>query len=80
MSFRATHELHRRRAGRNLGLALVLVAFIGIVFGLTVVKVTNGSLMQAFDHVPRASVLPVTPVEATPTQTTPTQTPATQGD
>ena len=28
--------------GRNLGVALLLVAFIGIVFGLTVVKVTSG--------------------------------------
>ncbi|HEY9021162.1 MAG: hypothetical protein V7698_09585 [Paracoccaceae bacterium] len=53
MSFRATHELHRRRAGRNIGLALVLLAFIAIVFGLTVVKVTSGDPMQAFDHVSR---------------------------
>ncbi|MDM7969405.1 MAG: hypothetical protein QUV10_07270 [Paracoccaceae bacterium] len=53
MSFRATHELHRRRAGRNIGLALVLLAFIAIVFGLTVVKVTSGDPMQAFDHAPR---------------------------
>jgi hypothetical protein len=78
MSFRATHELHHRRIGRNVGLALVLVAFIGIIFGLTVVKVTNGSLMQGFDHVPRASVLPVTPSSTAPT--TPTSTPSTQGD
>ena len=53
MSFRATHELHHRRAGRNIGLALVLLGFIVIVFGLTVVKVTNGDPMQAFDHAPR---------------------------
>ena len=44
MSFqKTTHELHHRRLGRNVGLALVLVAFIGIVFGLTVVKVTNSA-------------------------------------
>lgn len=44
MSFeKTTHELHHRRLGRNVGLALVLVAFIGIVFGLTVVKVTSGA-------------------------------------
>ena len=42
MSFRDDHELHKRRFGRNLGVALVLVGFIGIVFGLTVVKVTRG--------------------------------------
>ncbi|WP_323041373.1 hypothetical protein [Gemmobacter sp.] len=50
MAFRPDHELHRRRFGRNLGLGLVLVAFVAIVFGLTVVKVTNGDPMQGFDH------------------------------
>lgn len=43
MTLKPTHELHQRRMGRNLGVALVLVAFIGIVFGLTVVKVTSGA-------------------------------------
>ncbi|MFK7751893.1 MAG: hypothetical protein AB8B51_05030 [Sedimentitalea sp.] len=43
MSFKETHELHQRRFGRNVGLALVLVAFIAVVFGLTVVKVTSGA-------------------------------------
>lgn len=42
MSFRNEHELHTRRFGRNLGVALVLVGFIVIIFGLTVVKVTRG--------------------------------------
>jgi len=41
--FRPAHELHQRRFGRNLGVALVLVAFIAVVFGLTMVKVTSGS-------------------------------------
>lgn len=39
---RATHELHHRRRGRNLGLGVILLAFVGIVFGLTIVKVGNG--------------------------------------
>lgn len=42
MSFRDDHDLHRRRFSRNLGVGLSLVAFIAIVFGLTVVKVTRG--------------------------------------
>ncbi len=42
MSFREPHELHKRRWGRNIGLAAVLVGLIGIVFGMTVVKVTRG--------------------------------------
>jgi hypothetical protein len=41
MSFREEHELHKRRFGRNLGLGVVLVAFVALVFGLTVAKVTN---------------------------------------
>ncbi|MFC4667418.1 hypothetical protein ACFO5X_02525 [Seohaeicola nanhaiensis] len=42
MSLRPVHDLHRRRFGRNLGLGLVLAAFVALVFGLTVVKVTSG--------------------------------------
>lgn len=41
MSFRVEHELHRRRKGRNIGVGLVLAAFIAIIFGLTIVKVSN---------------------------------------
>lgn len=47
MGFRVEHELHRRRLSRNVGLALVLVGFIGVVFGLTVVKVTRGDYEPA---------------------------------
>ena len=41
-NFRVTHELHQRRFSRNLGVGLVLVAFIALIFGLTVVKVSSG--------------------------------------
>lgn len=41
MSFREEHEIHKRRFGRNLGLGLVLAAFVALVFGLTVAKVSN---------------------------------------
>ena len=41
MSLRKEHELHRRRFGRNMGVGLLLVALIALVFGLTVVKVTE---------------------------------------
>lgn len=60
MALGRDHDLHRRRAGRNAGLALVLVAFAAVVFGITVVKISNGDMMQAYDHQPRASVLPRT--------------------
>ena len=41
MAFNVEHELHKRRLGRNIGLGIVLLAFVGLVFGLTVVKVLN---------------------------------------
>jgi len=46
MSLNKTHELHKRRFGRNLGVGLTLAAFIVIVFGLTVAKVTNGDFQM----------------------------------
>lgn len=61
--FRVTHELHDRRLGRNLGLALVLAAFIGVVFALTVVKVKRGEVMQGYDHVVRPELIPDSPIE-----------------
>ena len=51
MTFRPEHELHRRRFGRNLGLGLTLVAFVALVFALTVVKVKRGDPLQGYDHV-----------------------------
>ncbi|TCL08938.1 hypothetical protein BXY66_0979 [Shimia isoporae] len=53
MSFKEPHELHKRRFGRNLGVALVLVSFIFIVFGLTYVKVTRGDYEPANTSVER---------------------------
>jgi hypothetical protein len=41
MFFRKNHEIHSRRFSRNLGLALVLAAFVALIFGLTVAKVTQ---------------------------------------
>ena len=39
MAITRDHEIHHRRLGRNVGLAVVLAAFVALVFGLTVVKV-----------------------------------------
>ena len=50
MTFRPAHDLHKRRFSRNVGLGLVLGAFVVLVFALTVVKVTRGDPMKAFDH------------------------------
>lgn len=41
MAIHPEHELHVRRRGRNLGLGLVLAAFVALIFGLTVVKISH---------------------------------------
>lgn len=56
MSFQVEHEIHKRRFSRNLGLGLVLVGFVGVVFALTVVKVTRGAPMEGYDHVARPAL------------------------
>jgi len=58
MTIRATHELHQRRRGRNLGVALLLAGFAAIVFGLSVVKVSEHGPIQGFDHVVRPELAP----------------------
>ena len=59
MALNTEHEIHKRRRSRNVGLGLVLVAFVALVFGLTVVKVQQGDLMEAYDHQSRVSELPL---------------------
>ena len=41
--------MHTRRFSRNVGVLVVLLAFVALVFALTVVKVTNGDMMHAND-------------------------------
>ena len=42
MGLRVEHELHKRRKGRNVGVALLLVGFVVLILALTVVKVSRG--------------------------------------
>jgi hypothetical protein len=58
MTFRPQHEIHTRRFGRNVGVAALLLAFVALVFALTVVKVTRGDPMKGFDHVVEPALLP----------------------
>lgn len=60
MGFHHEHELHNRRWGRNLGVGLALAAFAALVFGLTIVKMSNGNRMQAYDHSYRVTIDPDT--------------------
>jgi len=61
MAIKVEHEIHERRRGRNMGVGLLLLSLIGIVFGLTVVKVlglSDISQMERFDHVARPQLEP----------------------
>jgi len=58
MAFRTSHEIHTRRFGRNVGVAVLLVGFVVLVFALTVVKVTSGDPVKGFDHVFEPAMLP----------------------
>lgn len=40
MAISRDHELHHRRMGRNVGLGVILGAFVALVFALTMVKVS----------------------------------------
>jgi hypothetical protein len=54
----ATHEIYGRRRSRNLGLGLSLAAFVLLIFGVTVAKLTAGHTIEGFDHSLRPAVLP----------------------
>ena len=47
MNFEVEHELHKRRMSKNIGLGVILVTFVALIFGLTVVKVTDGDVSNA---------------------------------
>ena len=58
MAIKIEHELHKRRLSRNVGVGLLLVGFIIVIFGLTVVKVNQLGGFQGFDHVARPEMIP----------------------
>ena len=61
MAIHVEHELHTRRKGRNVGVGIILISFIGIIFGLTVVKVIqlgDAQQFEKFDHVARPQIIP----------------------
>ncbi|MEL6682942.1 MAG: hypothetical protein AAFQ09_09890 [Pseudomonadota bacterium] len=61
MAIRVEHEMHGRRKGRNYGVGVLLIGFIAIVFGLTVVKILQlgeAGEFERFDHVARPQLIP----------------------
>jgi len=62
MAIHVEHEIHQRRKGRNFGVLALLLAFVALVFGLTVVKVLelgDAQKFESFDHVLRPALEPV---------------------
>jgi hypothetical protein len=60
MAIQVEHELHQRRKGRNLGVLALLLAFVALIFGLTIVKARQlGSPagMEGFDHIVQPQLL-----------------------
>jgi hypothetical protein len=47
--------MHRRRRSQNLGVAVCLVLFIGLVTVLSLVKITSTGPVEGYDHAPRSS-------------------------
>lgn len=63
MALAREHEMHKRRSGRNMGVGLALMAFVALVYGLTVAKMQRGDMMEGADHTPRVSMTPAVPTE-----------------
>ena len=45
-----SHEIYGRRRSRNVGVGLVLAAFVVLIFAVTVVKLMEGEAVRGFDH------------------------------
>ena len=50
-------EISKRRSSTNIILGLILATFVMLIFSVTVVKLSNGDKMQAYDHVLRPGML-----------------------
>ncbi len=50
-------EISKRRSSTNIALGLILAIFVMLIFSVTVVKLSNGDRMQAYDHVLRPEML-----------------------
>ena len=50
-------EIRKRRSSTNIALGLILAIFVILIFSVTIVKLSNGDKMQAYDHVLRPEML-----------------------
>lgn len=53
-----SHEIYGRRRSRNVGLGIVLGGLVLLIFAVTIVKLSQGEMMEGYDHQVRPSLLP----------------------
>lgn len=53
-----SHEIFGRRRSRNVGVGLVLAAFVVLVFAVTVVKLGQGAALGHREPAPSSQLLP----------------------
>ncbi|MEJ6709840.1 MAG: cytochrome C oxidase assembly protein [Amylibacter sp.] len=58
MAIKTEHPLHNRRKRSNMMLGVVLGGFVALVFAITIVKMSNGESLEAYDHTTRYSIEP----------------------
>ena len=51
------HEIYNRRGRNNVWLGAFMGCLVVVIFSVTIVKLTNGSKMQAFDHTLRPEMV-----------------------
>ena len=51
-----SHEIYTRRKRHNLWLGLILGAIVVLIGAVTIVKMSNGHMMEGYDHQPRVSL------------------------
>ena len=50
-------QVHKSKTASNIGLGLILVAFVILIFSVTIVKLSRGNTIQGFDHVLRPEMI-----------------------
>ena len=50
-------QVHKSKTASNIGLGLILIAFVILIFSVTIVKLSKGNTIQGFDHILRPELI-----------------------
>ena len=50
-------QIHKSKTASNIGLGLILIAFVILIFSVTIVKLSRGNTIHGFDHVLRPELI-----------------------